>query len=353
MSHDDAPASDPFEFMKHGGKKIVNFTVTNYCNARCVYCSFHKEKNRKQVSLEDAKKAIDYFVCIDTGLLSLTGGEPLLNSNLPEIVKYAAKKGMIVITGTNGILLDKKMALKLKTAGLSAIWISLESNSPEDFERNRGVPGLHAKIQATIKILNEIGLNTFVIALINKSLTDIRDFAQQLVDFGFNTVKFDYPISFRLDSTYRGWSDSPLLKYTGTEMKKVIDDIIRLKKSGRIKVVNPTGGLKGAASFYRRKDGIFPCYAGERILMVDTDLDIYRCPVLAERMGHVGDNIDFNRIDCEKCYYQGTRDFGSFYYLLEALNEFQSKPVGLLRRVDRRMARALLDAEEIRRSGIQ
>ena len=40
-------SSDPFRFFRTGGKRIVNFTVTNCCNASCVYCSFHKQKNKK------------------------------------------------------------------------------------------------------------------------------------------------------------------------------------------------------------------------------------------------------------------------------------------------------------------
>ena len=67
-------SSDPFLFLKDGGRKVVNFAITNYCNAKCKYCSFHHEKNKMCVSLADAQRAVDYLVEIDTGMLALTGG---------------------------------------------------------------------------------------------------------------------------------------------------------------------------------------------------------------------------------------------------------------------------------------
>jgi MoaA/NifB/PqqE/SkfB family radical SAM enzyme len=136
-------------------------------------------------------------------------------------------------------------------------------------------------------------------------------------------------------------------------MRKIIDDIIRLKKGGRIRVLNPMGGLEGAQGFFEGEGGRFPCYAGSRILYTDVDLDIYRCPALPERMGAVGDRIDFCRRDCDRCYYQGVRDFGPFYYLLETIS---SVGAGGMRaafgRLDRRLLRALADANDIRTGGI-
>ncbi|MCK5561663.1 MAG: hypothetical protein KAJ51_13760, partial [Thermoplasmata archaeon] len=41
---------------------------------------------------------------------------------------------------------------------------------------------------------------------------------------------------------------------------------------------------------------------------------------LNEKMGHIGDKIDYKKINCNKCYYQGVRDFDAFYFLLEWLD---------------------------------
>jgi len=344
---------DPFVFMRNGGKRIVNFTVTNFCNASCVFCSFHREQNKRIVSPENARRAIDFWADNDVGMLSFTGGEPLLNPGLPEMVRHAERKDMITVTGTNGILLTRELAGKLGDCGLSAMWISFESDSPEQFERNRGVPGLHGRISQAARDLKAAGVDFFAIALINRSLRDVEGLADRLLEMGFDKVKFDYPMGFELGSTYRGWSLSPLLRYSGEEMERTIDAVIRLKKDGRIRVLNPLGGLEGARSFFNGKGGRFPCYAGQKILYMDVDLDIYRCPALPEKMGTVGDRIDFGRRDCDLCYYQGVRDFGSFYYLLETVDSIGTARMReAFGRLDQRLLRALADANDIRTGGV-
>jgi len=346
-------SSDPFRFFRTGGKRIVNFTVTNHCNASCVYCSFHKQKDKKAVTLEQARRAIDYLLDIGAGMVSLTGGEPLLNPDLPEIVRYARQKGLIVLSGTNGALLTPEAARELKSAGLNALWISYESNSPADFEKNRGIPGLHEKVQAGTKALRDCGLPFFAIALINRSITDLPAFVSRLLELGFPAVKFDYPMSFPLESTYLGWSRSPLLDMSGPEMGAFIDRILAEKRKGRINVLNPTGGLLDAKRFHNGERTRYPCYSGDRILYLDTNLDLFRCPALAERLGRVGDRPALGRIGCDRCYYQGARDFGPFYYLLETLDLGRpSGLAGLPARMNGALVRAARDAYEIKRSGI-
>ena len=310
-------ASDPFTFLKAGGKKFVNFAITNFCNAKCKYCSFHLEKNKTYVKYEDACRVIDYLIDINTGVLALTGGEPLLNPDLPDIVKYGRKCGLIVYTGTNSLPLTPDLAKELHKVDISAVWLSFESSSYKEFDNNRGVPSLHKKVKAGVNTLRNAGVTTFAITLINKSITNFDELLTRLLELGFDKVKFDYPMNFKLGSSYKGWSYSKLLDYSPIEMEKAIKDVIKIKRSNRIKVINPISGLMGAVDFYFAKKLKYPCYAGEKVLYLDWNLDIYRCPALPDKMGSIGDNIEFKKINCNNCYYQGVRDYDSFYYLLE------------------------------------
>ena len=351
-------ANDPFLFANGGGRRIVNFTVTNFCNAKCVFCSFPAQKAPHWVPFEEARRAIDHMVSLDVGLVSLTGGEPLLNPDLPRIAAYAKSRGLVVISGTNGALLTREWAAALKAAGLDALWISYESDSPDRFDRNRGVPGLTEKIREGVQHMDAVGLNHFAIALINRAIEDVDALVRRLLELGFTTVKFDYPMSEPMSSTYLGWSDSPLLKYNAEEMEEIVNAILRVKEEGRIRVVNPVGGLEGAVDFYKDNPPKYPCYAGERILYLDTTLEYYRCPLLPERLGRVGGPVNLGRIPCNRCYYQGARDFGSFYYFLETVDLFASgrwwgDPLAAVRRADGRLLRAAADAMDLRRSGIQ
>jgi MoaA/NifB/PqqE/SkfB family radical SAM enzyme len=339
--------------MKDAGKKIVNFAITNHCNAKCEYCLFHKEKNKKDVSLDDAIRTIDYLCDVNTGVLSLTGGEPLLNPDLPDIVKYARKRGLIVYTGTNSIRISDDLAKELKKADINAIWISFESSTYKSFNENRGVNNLHERVKNGLKSLKSEGLNVFAISLINKSITDFNELVKRLIELGFDKVKFDYPISFKLESSYKGWSSSPLLKYNSQDMETAIQAVLKIKNSTQIKVINPTAGLLGAIDFYQNKPPRYPCFAGEKILYLDWDLNVYRCPAIGKILGKVNDKINFKRIKCNKCYYQGVRDFDSFYYLLENLR-LNPKLLASSLKTDemRKLFDSLKAAWEIKESGL-
>jgi MoaA/NifB/PqqE/SkfB family radical SAM enzyme len=353
-------SNDPFEFAKGGGKKIVNFTITNGCNAKCIYCSFHLNKRPVIVRFPKAKRAIDFMVKNDVGVLSLTGGEPFLNPDLARIARYAKRKGLIVYTGTNGTLLDEKRLKALKDSGLDALWISYESTDDTVFEKNRGVPGLAKRIRAGLRTCKRLGLNIFCISLINKSILSLNDHAAKLLDLGFTKVKFDYPMDFPLRSTYLGWSDSPLLKFSGDEMEHMIKQILKLKRSkkkGAIKVINPIQGLTGAIEHFHGRRPAFKCTAGEKVLYLDTDLRFFRCPALPDVIGEVGGRLDCNTIDCEKCYYQGVRDYDAFYYLLSRFDRglghaFSGRLGSALRLLEPKVRLALADAWDIRNSGL-
>jgi MoaA/NifB/PqqE/SkfB family radical SAM enzyme len=341
--HDQS--SDPFMFLRDGGKKIVNFAITNYCNAKCKYCSFHLEKNKKYVKFDVACSAIDYLNDINTGVLALTGGEPLLNPDISEIVKYARKKGLIVYTGTNSLPLTPELAKDLKKADISAVWISFESSSYQDFDSNRGVSELHKSVKDGVQSLTNAGVTTFAISLINKSIRNFDQLVKRLLELGFDKVKFDYPMNFKLGSSYKGWSTSPLLDFSSIEMETAIKSIIKIKRSNQINVINPISGLKGAIDFYNSRTPKFPCFAGDKVLYLDWDLDIYRCPALAQKMGSVGDSIDFNKIECNTCYYQGVRDYDSFFYLLEKFDNISKG----LKRIDPTPILSTINSHELKR----
>jgi MoaA/NifB/PqqE/SkfB family radical SAM enzyme len=353
-------SNDPFDFARGGGKRIVNFTVTDGCNASCVYCSFHRNRSPRIVGLAEARAAIDFLAENDVGVLSLTGGEPFLNPDLPDMVGYAKERGLIVLTGTNGTMLDEGRLAALRDAGLDAMWISCESADARTFEENRGIPGLDGMVREGVRACGRLGLNVFCIALINRSMGDVPAFTSRLAGMGFASVKFDYPMSFPLQSTYMGWSDSPLLRLSGEEMERTIRQVLDVKGArgkGAIRVINPVQGLLGAIEHYHGRRPAFRCTAGEKVLYLDTHLEFYRCPALPDVLGEVGGGLRLGTIDCERCYYQGVRDFDAFYYLLSRFDEGLGHLLsGRLDRASRllepRFRLALADAWDIRNSGL-
>ncbi len=95
-----------------------------------------------ELTLEEGFRLIDdiAFVNPET-ILVLTGGEPLLYPYTLDFAGYASGKGLMVVVGTNGILLDEPMIKRLKESGVSGVGLSLDSLDPSIHDAFRGYPG--------------------------------------------------------------------------------------------------------------------------------------------------------------------------------------------------------------------
>lgn len=121
----------------------LRISVMDRCNFRCPYCmpreTFHEHyrflKSNERLSFEEITRLTRLFVGLGVRKVRLTGGEPLLRPNLPELVgELTALPGVrdVALT-TNGVLLAQHAA-ELKANGLHRITVSLDSLDPEVFK---------------------------------------------------------------------------------------------------------------------------------------------------------------------------------------------------------------------------
>ena len=160
--------------------KVLRLSVINRCNLGCMYCVEHGDDaaafrtNQKTNNLSGAELMpviAQLHELLDLETVRLTGGEPLLYPDLPQIVKGITKIGIsdISIT-TNGLLLDRK-ASQLKEAGLQSVNVSLDAVDPDVFF-------MVNKRDSLSKVLNGIdaaiatGLNVKLNAVILKGIND-------------------------------------------------------------------------------------------------------------------------------------------------------------------------------------
>jgi GTP 3',8-cyclase len=145
------------------GRPLLNLriSITQRCNNRCAYC--HKEgevqranRSAELMSVQEIVRMAKIAVDLGIARIKLTGGEPLMRKDLPEIVE-----GISAIAGlkdlsltTNGLLLGDGMAKKLRECGLKRVNISLPSLNPETYHKLTGgkleaaLEGVKAGIEA-------------------------------------------------------------------------------------------------------------------------------------------------------------------------------------------------------------
>ena len=124
----------------------ISWNTTYRCNLRCSHCYLDTNaltrQSANELSTNEGFRLIDQMAELNPNLLLiLTGGEPLLREDIYEIAYYAFRKGMMVVLGTNGNLIDDGIARRLKESGVTGIGISLDSVVPERHDEFRGISG--------------------------------------------------------------------------------------------------------------------------------------------------------------------------------------------------------------------
>lgn len=140
------PASDQL------GRPLADLrvSVTDRCNFRCRYCMprehfdhEHRYLPRAEIlSFEEITRVVSALLPLGLRKVRLTGGEPLLRNGLPRLVAMLRRMPEIELALTTNASLLGKQAQSLRDAGLDRLTVSLDSVSPEIFERmtDSGLP---------------------------------------------------------------------------------------------------------------------------------------------------------------------------------------------------------------------
>lgn len=161
-------ALDPRPHPPSGGTpahapRLVSWNVTAACNLRCSHCYLDGGRRRRgELSTRQGLRLIDQLAEAGTEMLILTGGEPLLRRDLPGLASHAARKGMAVVLGTNGTLIDGARARLLRESGVVAAGISLDSLDPARHDAFRGLPGAWRRAVAGMEACLAEGIGVLV-----------------------------------------------------------------------------------------------------------------------------------------------------------------------------------------------
>jgi MoaA/NifB/PqqE/SkfB family radical SAM enzyme len=137
---------------------FCNYWLTYKCNSKCEFCRIWQDDSLKSITdakFSDAKKNLDDLKKIGVKVVDFTGGEPLLNKELPKILSYAKDLGFFVKLSTNGYLYSEK-ADEIKNLP-SRIYFSFDTTSSEEYKKIRGIDGYERLIKSikTAKELNQ------------------------------------------------------------------------------------------------------------------------------------------------------------------------------------------------------
>lgn len=164
--------------------RLISWNMTRACNLKCRHC--YRDAgfaSAGELSTAQGKELVRQAASCGFKIFVFSGGEPLLRPDLAELVGAAKEAGLHPVIGTNGTLLTRQYAQKLKEAGLAAAGISLDSLAPEKHDTLRGVPGAWQDAVAGMEACRQAGLpfqvHTTVFRWNQAEVEKITDFAVQ------------------------------------------------------------------------------------------------------------------------------------------------------------------------------
>ncbi len=170
--------------------RSLRVSVTDRCNLRCNYCMPQEEyvwlPRQELLTFEEIARLVGVFTSLGVEDVRLTGGEPLLRRDLPQLVRMLAGNPAIkdLALTTNGILFAEQ-GEALRDAGLHRVTISLDTLSPERFASLTGRDS-HAQVLAGIAAAHRLGLpklklDTVVLRGVNDDeLADLIEFGRKV-----------------------------------------------------------------------------------------------------------------------------------------------------------------------------
>lgn len=175
----------------------LRISVTDRCNFRCSYCMpaevrYQFLPRKALLSFEEITQLVKLFVPLGVRKIRLTGGEPLLRKDLPELISMLHKVPDVedIAMTTNGFFLTR-FAQQLADAGLHRVTVSLDSLDPEIFAESSGSKTTPAQVLEAMDHAANLGLKIKVNAVIKRGLND-----HEIVDMARCFKERGYPLRF-------------------------------------------------------------------------------------------------------------------------------------------------------------
>lgn len=106
----------------------VNFEITSKCNQSCIHCFASSGHEKKDMSTKEVKDFIDRLEGTSVKYLSFSGGEPLIRSDIFDLIDHVKKRELYIGLSTNGTLIDEITAVKIAELGVDSVAVSIHGS---------------------------------------------------------------------------------------------------------------------------------------------------------------------------------------------------------------------------------
>ena len=166
--------------------RLVAWETTRNCNLACMHCRASATQGPFSGELDTGAsfRLLDQIAQVGKPIIILTGGEPLLRTDIFDIAKYGTDKGLRMVMAPNGTLITENIAKQMADSGIQRISISLDGATQESHDRFRGVDGAFEGALRGIRLAKDAGIEFQINTTITKTnlheIPKIQDLAVKL-----------------------------------------------------------------------------------------------------------------------------------------------------------------------------
>lgn len=269
----------PGEGPYYSAPKSAVWDITYLCNLHCPHClTASGDKRAGELTTREAFTLIDNLAEAKLLNLSLSGGEPFLREDLPELIAYAAAKNIRTDIASNGVVITDAVLQRLKDLPLFHIQISLDGIG-ETHDAFRGRPGAFLAILANIARLKgqgiAVSISTTATSANYREIPGLIDLAYELGASAYKAIPF-LPAGRGAANAHLLLSRAQYEEFSRSLLAKAGE------YGGRLPIAADTifSCLLTEAMDIDAADGAMGCSAGYDTLSIGSDGTAYPCPFL-------------------------------------------------------------------------
>ncbi len=246
----------------------AQWMITRKCNYCCRGCNVWKEQDTHELSTDEVKRGLD--VLKDLGIIELviSGGDPLLRKDAPEIIEHASNLFLTTVYDNGSMAKQNLEALR----NVDFVAISIDSLDPEKNDYIKAVPGAWEKAMEAVKTLSNEGINVCVTPTISQlNLYEIMDITNHFTQKGIPVwyCLYTYDQTDNENQLFRiGKANDEFIIKDNKAMVKLCDSLIEMKKINP-KIFITTKLLKTLRALFSESKRTWDCRALQNFLVLD------------------------------------------------------------------------------------
>ena len=245
----------------------AQWMITRKCNYRCRGCNVWMNQDNTELSTEEVKKGLD--ILSELGILEIvfSGGNPLLRSDIGEILDYASDLFITTVYDNGSITANKIDALR----NVDFVAISLDTLDEKKNDYLKGFPGAWKKAINSIETLKEEGIHVGVSPTISQvNLYEIISFTKHFIarkiPVWYCLYGYDYPFK---DGMFRiGKKNNEYQIRDQEALVKVFDELLKMRQESEYVYITKKT-LEALREFAVIGNRIWECKALDSFLVVD------------------------------------------------------------------------------------